>query len=114
MGILFAISALGFILGSMVFLLSRRDINRGASDKVNQQIEKAAGIVTLICAVLFVCLLSYSLLFKTSDEPNKTIYSCEFCLREFTNFDEIQSIKHTGMCTNCDENFLWGESAIGN
>lgn len=34
--------------------------------------------------------------------------TCKVCHREFTNEDEVKSIKKTNMCLNCYENYRFG------
>lgn len=34
--------------------------------------------------------------------------TCKVCHREFTNEDEVRSIKRTNMCLNCYENYKFG------
>lgn len=37
--------------------------------------------------------------------------TCKVCHREFTNEDEVRSIKRTNMCLNCYENYKFGSEA---
>jgi len=49
------------------------------------------------------------------DADSKKEVKCKSCSRSFKNTSSnASSIKRTGMCNNCYNNYSWGQEAVGN
>ena len=74
-------------------------------------------IIMLVCIVV-ILVSCVSICSSTSSSSGgssggSSSSRCRSCGRSFSDHTNVMSIKKTGMCTNCYNNYQWGKNYIG-
>lgn len=70
-------------------------------------VEKNKKIQAVAMIVVGCVILAVSAMPRTYKTTTRSA-TCKVCHREFTNSDDVKSIKHTNMCLNCYDNYEFG------
>lgn len=77
---------------------------------MDNEINKIANIATVVIVVIIVI---FVILTSSGNSNSSGSRTCKSCGRSFSDSANEISIKKTGMCKNCYNNYNWGMAATG-
>ena len=66
--------------------------------KIIEKKKKTQAVVMIVVGFVILAVSAMPRTYKTTTTRSAT---CKVCHREFTDSDDVESIKHTNMCSNC-------------
>ena len=75
--------------------------------------EMKIGFVVFIAVIVLIALIASCTGSGSGSSGSSNSRRCKSCGRTFTDSSNTRSIARTGMCSNCYNNFKWGQAATG-
>lgn len=72
--------------------------------KIIEKKKKTQAVAMIIVGCVILAVSAMPRTYKTTTRSA----TCKVCHREFTDSDDVESIKHTNMCSNCYDNYEFG------